>query len=95
VPAAWIDEGTTPQPNQAHLWPGTATPFFGYGYQAWIFPGGRGSFAFLGVRGQSIFVDPRSRLVMVHAAVRKQPAAGGSRRESMMLWQALVRELGG
>jgi len=81
--------------DQPHLRPGIATGFFGYGYQTWIFPGERRMFALLGVRGQSIFVDPQSsRLVMVHTAVRKQPAAGPGPRESTALWAA-VRELGG
>jgi hypothetical protein len=51
--------------------------------------------ALLGVRGQSIFVDPQTRLVMVHTAVRKQEAAGPGPRESTALWAAAVRELGG
>ena len=35
-----------------------ATPYFGYGYQFWLFPGEKRRFALLGVYGQSIFVDP-------------------------------------
>ena len=38
--------------------------------------GERRMFALLGVRGQALFVDPASRLVMVHTAVRKQPRSG-------------------
>jgi len=86
---------TSPRGDQPHLRPEIATAFFGYGYQTWIFPGERRMFALLGVRGQSIFVDPQSRLVMVHTAVRKQPAAGPGPRESTALWAAAVRELGG
>ena len=52
-------------------------------------------FALLGVRGQSIFVDPQTRLVMVHTALRKQEAAGPGPRESTALWAAAVREIGG
>ena len=37
-PAAWVREATTVRPDQPHVRPGTATPFFGYGYQTWIFP---------------------------------------------------------
>jgi len=95
IPAAWIRDATTVRGDQAHLRPGIATGFFGYGYQTWIFPGERRMFALLGVRGQSIFVDPQSRLVMVHSAVRKQAAAGSRPRESTALWAAAVRELGG
>jgi CubicO group peptidase (beta-lactamase class C family) len=94
VPAAWIRDATTVRPDQPHLRPGVATPFFGYGYQIWIFPGERRMFALLGVRGQAIFVDPQSRLVMVHAAVRKQPVDPGTR-EAVALWRGVVRQLGG
>src|SRR5205814_9433832 len=37
---AWIAEATRARPEPSHLKPGVATPFFGYGYQTWIFPGG-------------------------------------------------------
>jgi CubicO group peptidase (beta-lactamase class C family) len=92
IPAAWIQEATTVRPDQGHLKPGVATPFFGYGYQTWIFPGERRMFALLGVRGQTIMVDPGSRLVMVHTAVRKQPG-GGSATEVGPLWRAVVTAL--
>src|SRR5215813_9913701 len=95
IPAAWIRDATTVRADQAHLRPGIATAFFGYGYQTWIFPGERRMFALLGVHGQSIFVDPQSRLVMVNTAVRKQMSAGSGPRESTALWAAAVRELGG
>jgi CubicO group peptidase (beta-lactamase class C family) len=94
IPAAWIEDATRVAPDQAHLRPGIATGFFGYGYQVWIFPGERRMFAFLGVRGQAIFVDPASRLVMVHTAVRKQPVDPGGR-EAVALWRSIARELGG
>ena len=94
IPAAWIEDATRVAPDQTHLRPGIATSFFGYGYQVWIFPGERRMFAFLGVRGQAIWVDPASRLVMVHTAVRKQWVGPGIR-EATALWQSIVRELGG
>src|SRR5882724_6610300 len=94
IPAAWIEDATRVAPDQAHLQPGVATGFFGYGYQVWIFPGERRMFAFLGIRGQAIFVDPASRLVMVHTAVRKQAVDPGGR-EAIALWRSIVRELGG
>jgi hypothetical protein len=45
------------------------------------------------VRGQAIYVDPASGLVMVHTAVRKQPVDPGVV-ELGALWRGLVRELG-
>jgi CubicO group peptidase (beta-lactamase class C family) len=92
IPAAWIEEATHVAPNQTHLRPGIATRFFGYGYQVWIFPGERWMFALQGVRGQVIFVDPASRLVMVHTAVRKQWRDPGGA-EAVALWQSLVQLL--
>ena len=94
IPAAWIEDATHVDPNQTHLRPGIATRFFGYGYQVWIFPGERRMFALQGVRGQVIFVDPASRLVMVHTAVRKQWRDPGGA-EATAFWRSIVRELGG
>jgi CubicO group peptidase (beta-lactamase class C family) len=93
IPAAWLREATTVRPDQPHLSPGVATPFFGYGYQTWIFPGERRTFALLGVRGQALYVDPQRRLVMVHTAVRKQPVDPGNR-EAVALWRGVVQALG-
>ena len=92
IPAAWIEEATRVAPDQAHLRPGIASGYFGYGYQVWISPGERRMFALLGVRGQAIFVDPASRLVMVHTAVRKHSVDPGDR-EAIALWLSIVREL--
>ena len=65
----------------------------GYGYQVWLFPGPRRQFALLGIHGQSIYVDPGARLVMVQTAVRV-PATGG-RAEAIALWNAVVARYGG
>jgi len=95
IPANWVEEATSVRPDRLYLQPGIATPFFGYGYQTWIFPGARRRFALLGVRGQAIYIDPSSRLVMVHTAVRKQPVDLAGARELGALWGSLVRDLGG
>jgi CubicO group peptidase (beta-lactamase class C family) len=93
IPAAWISDATSVRADQPHLQPRVATPFYGYGYQTWLFPGPRRMFAFLGIRGQAIYVDPQSRLVMVHTAVRKRPVDPAAR-EAGALWQSVVRALG-
>src|SRR5262249_8461602 len=95
IPAAWIGDATMVRAAQPHLRPGTATSFFGYGYQTWILPGERRMFSLRGVRGQMIYVDPRSKLVMVHTAVHKQAVDLPALREAGALWTALVRQLGG
>ncbi|HYR71362.1 MAG TPA: serine hydrolase, partial [Candidatus Acidoferrum sp.] len=100
IPAAWVVEATTTRADQPHLWPGVATPFFGYGYQTWIvptwiLPGDRRMFMFWGVRGQRIYVDPQSKLVMVNTAVHKRAVDLAALRETDALWTALVSQLGG
>ncbi|HSL78288.1 MAG TPA: serine hydrolase [Pseudolabrys sp.] len=87
IPADWIKEATIvrqgqPQPNTG-----------AYGYQVWILAGERRMFALRGIRGQAIYVDPASRLVMVHTAVRGQARDPGVR-ETNILWRSLVQQLG-
>jgi hypothetical protein len=42
----------------------------------------------MGIRGQMIWIDPASKLVMVHTAVRKNPSA--SEAEAIALWHGMV-----
>jgi CubicO group peptidase (beta-lactamase class C family) len=94
IPRAWVHAATTVPADSWHLKPYAATPYFGYGYQTWIFPGERRMFALLGVRGQAIYVDPASRLVLVHTAVRKLAVDPGAH-ELGALWAGLRERLGG
>jgi len=94
IPTSWVVDATTVCADQPHLRPGTADPIFGYGYQTWILPGARRMFMLWGARGQRIFVDPRSRLVMVNTAVHKLPFDLGPVEEGGALWSGLVRQLG-
>ena len=45
-------------------------------------------------RGQIILVDPASKLVMVHTAVRKKPSEPDSYAEIITLWLHVVAQLG-
>jgi CubicO group peptidase (beta-lactamase class C family) len=94
IPRQWLLDATTVNPVNAYLAPGAATPYFGYGYQVWIPPGEQRSFALIGIRGQMIFVDPASKLVMVHTAVRKQPSDRASSADLIALWLGVVAQLG-
>ncbi|HMM87811.1 serine hydrolase domain-containing protein [Bradyrhizobium sp.] len=94
IPRQWLLDATTVQPADAYLAPKTATPYFGYGYQVWLLPGEARRFALLGIRGQAILVDPASKLVMVHTAVRQKPAEPGSYAETLALWFSVVAQLG-
>jgi CubicO group peptidase (beta-lactamase class C family) len=95
IPAAWVQEATTVRADQPHLRPGTAHPTYGYGYQTWILPGERRMFMFWGVRGQRIYVDPRSKLVMVNTGAHRQSVDVGPLRQMDALWAAVVGQLGG
>jgi CubicO group peptidase (beta-lactamase class C family) len=94
IPRQWLLDATTVQPSDVYLAPEAATPYFGYGYQTWLFPGEQRRFALLGLRGQIIFVDPVSKLVMVHTAVRKKPSEPASNAEAITLWLQVVAQLG-
>ena len=94
IPRQWVLDATTVKPTDGHLAPGTATPYFGYGYQVWLLPGEQRRFALLGIRGQIILVDPATKLVMVHTAVRKKPSEPRSYAETLALWFAVLGQLG-
>jgi CubicO group peptidase (beta-lactamase class C family) len=94
IPTSWLVDATTVRADQTHLRPGIAHPIFGYGYQTWIHPGARRMFMLWGARGQRIFVDPESRLVLVNTAVHKLSFDPDLGAESNALWAGLVRQLG-
>jgi CubicO group peptidase (beta-lactamase class C family) len=94
IPRQWLMDATTVRASDTHLAPGVATKFYGYGYQIWLLPGTERRFVLLGIRGQMIFVDPATRLVMVHTAVRPQPVDMNASAETVALWLAVVEQLG-
>nr|WP_050775645.1 MULTISPECIES: serine hydrolase [unclassified Ralstonia] len=72
--------------------------YYGYGFQVWLLPGQARRFVLLGIHGQAIYVDPQSRLTMVHLAVG-QDASGdasgahlGAERDA--LWRGVVEKFG-
>ncbi|TQF32494.1 serine hydrolase [Bradyrhizobium sp. UNPA324] len=94
IPRQWLLDATTVRPGDGHLAPGVATSYFGYGYQVWLLPREPRRFALLGIRGQVILVDPTSKLIMVHTAVRQKPSEPGALREPLALWSAVLQQLG-
>jgi CubicO group peptidase (beta-lactamase class C family) len=91
IPSAWVVEATSAPPDSFRA-PRKATPFQGYGYQTWIMPSPKRMFALRGIHGQTIYVDPSQRLVLVHTAVRVKPSQDPAVRELNTLWYALVRK---
>lgn len=69
---------------------------YGYGYQFWLLNGAKRRFAFLGVYGQMIFVDPERKLVMVQTAANATAKAGKTTlgREADAFWRGLVGSYG-
>lgn len=94
IPKQWLLEATTIRAKDPQLAPGKASERFGYGYQLWILPGTRRMFAFLGADGQFILADPASKLFLVQTAVERSPIDVQTA-ETLQLWQAIVRKLGG
>ena len=91
--SGWVRTATTPPAK--HFEPGQTGMLLGYGYQTWIVPGKPGQehqFALRGLRGQGVFVEPKSKLVMVHTA------AGDVGNPGLMvmleLWFGVVDSLG-
>jgi CubicO group peptidase (beta-lactamase class C family) len=87
IPAAWVRAATTPPAPQ--FAPGRVQGLFGYGYQTWILGGTRRQFALRGIRGQFLFVDPASKVVMVHTAAGE---IGAPVAELVALWSRVVEQ---
>ena len=85
IPRAWFTDMT-----RAHFSPSATGRYYGYGFQTWVFPEMNGSFALLGVRGQTLFVDPAKRLILVHTAVRPDARDPGGA-ETGALWRGVLR----
>jgi CubicO group peptidase (beta-lactamase class C family) len=92
IPKAWVHAATTVPADAPHLRVAWRRINLGYGYQTWIFAGERRAFALIGVHGQAIYVDPSTRLVMVHTAVRER--AADPNEETIALWRGVVDVLG-
>ena len=96
IPRDFLIEATDWKQHPPAFAPQKATPYYGYGYQVWTFPGPQRRFALLGVYGQSIFVDPAQKLVLVHLAANATAKAGQTSmgRELGALWYGVVTHYG-
>lgn len=87
IPRPFLVDATTPQ--LPFLAPGVSRKF-GYGYQVSLLPGERRQFVLRGVYGQTMLIDPLTRTVLVHTAVRPHATNNVGEAELMALWNALV-----
>lgn len=96
VPKDYLLEATDWRRQPEAFTPRKATPYFGYGYQFWLFPGDKRRFALLGVYGQSMFVDPELKLVMVITAAAKNASVGKEllAAERDAVWRGVIKTYG-
>jgi CubicO group peptidase (beta-lactamase class C family) len=67
VPSSWYRESTAPHAD-------IGAPGYGYGYQWWVYPEGR--FGAQGIFGQTIRIDPKSRVVIAISAAAPKATDG-------------------
>jgi CubicO group peptidase (beta-lactamase class C family) len=95
VPQAYLLEATTAAKQPDAFQPRKATPYFGYGYQFWIFPLRVRTFALLGIFGQAIYVQPETGIGMVQTAVYGEARDTEAAVERDACWRGVLQSLGG
>jgi CubicO group peptidase (beta-lactamase class C family) len=92
IPRQWVLEATAPVAQGSFLALDGSEHPPGYGYQIWLMPGPRRTFYLDGYAGQRIFIDPASKLVLVHTAVRRSGDPRGA--TLVALWESLLAQVG-
>jgi CubicO group peptidase (beta-lactamase class C family) len=90
IPRQWLLDGTQPVTEGSYLAVDKGPQPWGYGYQMWLMPAPRRTFALEGIEGQRIFVDPDTHLVLVHTAVRLKPTHDVGESELLALWRSVL-----
>jgi CubicO group peptidase (beta-lactamase class C family) len=95
VPEAWIKASTQPQDKVLQPHPNGPNDHqnFGYGYQWWLLYDDDGSFAALGIYGQTIYVNPKRHVVIVQTAAWPLPDPDARWDETITVMQTLAREI--
>ena len=95
IPKKWLVATTDADEQPYAFKPGNAAPWFGYGYQTWIFPLRTTTFGMRGGWGQSIFVQPNSRIVMVITSALPGEVNRAEIDERNSLWYGVLKSLDG
>lgn len=98
VPRGYLLDATDGPRQPPAFRPKRATPYFGYGYQFWLFPMRERTFGLQGVHGQAVFVQPASGIVMVQTAVNDAASAQQDPQpllERDAFWRGVLKSLGG
>ena len=92
--AGGVDQGVNPTSGKV-LQPQPNGPDdhqnFGYGYQWWLLDDDDGSFAALGIYGQTIYVNPKRHVVIVQTAAWPEPDPDERWDETIKVMQTLAR----
>jgi CubicO group peptidase (beta-lactamase class C family) len=92
IPRQWLLDATEPVTEASFRAVEKGKHPWGYGYQVWLMPAPRRTFVLEGIEGQRIFIDPQSRLVLVHTAVRLKATHDPGESELIALWRALLAQ---
>jgi CubicO group peptidase (beta-lactamase class C family) len=96
IPREFLLDGTDPERQPDYLKPRRATPYFGYGYQTWLYPYRTRTFQARGLFGQELIVQPASRIVIViTSAMRTGDTPGDVAVERNSFVGAVLTALGG
>jgi CubicO group peptidase (beta-lactamase class C family) len=98
IPMDYLLDATDSSRQPLAFRPRQATPYFGYGYQFWLLPLRERTFAFQGIYGQAVYVQPSTGVVMVLTSVWEGAGPGQNRQpysERESLWRGVLRSLGG
>lgn len=76
VPAAWVKASVTPDGTHVQPGQGEIGEFsnMGYGYQWWVPPGDAGEFSAVGVYNQSVYVNPKHKVVIMKLSANRNYA---------------------
>ncbi|MEO8652519.1 MAG: serine hydrolase [Ramlibacter sp.] len=98
VPRGYLLDATDALRQPPAFQPKRATPYFGYGYQFWLFPMRERTFGLQGVHGQALFVQPDSGIVMVQTAVNESASSQQDPQPALerdAFWRGVLKSLGG
>lgn len=91
----YLLEATDSSLQPSNFKPKVASNYFGYGYQTWLFPMRKRTFALIGIYGQSVYVQPESKIVMVQTSVYDNASGDPMNRQKNELWSEVLNQLGG
>lgn len=95
VPLDYLLDATDVARQPDPFRPGKASSYYGYGYQFWLLPMKQRTFALLGIFGQAVYVQPRSKVVLVLLSAQASPRSAEANEERDALWRGVLQSLGG